>query len=37
MKQFEKPEIDVMKLAAEDIITTSEEEVPMPSVEQFCV
>lgn len=40
MKLFEMPEIDVMKFAVEDVITTSngeEEPAPMPSGGEFCI
>lgn len=43
MKQFEMPKIDVMKLAVEDVITTSEGGGMMPpppanpSAEEFCI
>ena len=38
MKLFEVPEIDVVKFAFEDVITTSvEDEEPYPSAELFCI
>ncbi len=40
MKLFEMPEVEVVKLAAEDVIATSLDTPPapaQPSAEDFCV
>lgn len=37
MKKFQTPEIELVKFAAMDVITTSVEEDELPTPEEYCV